>query len=546
MWVRKRVTLLLVWARGKSLWNSLARGRGSRKLRGPLLVLFWGFFTVWVGMMQFELFRGLVVLDSELRLLRATVFGLILGFFIILFLGGSVSATSLLALSGETQYLLSTPVPRSTVFRLRLFEAAFLNGTFVFVFLPSMVVALGAVVSAGIGYYVGGLSLCLLFVILVTDLGTWLSFAVGRALPPRRAREVLSALTGLAFLVLWLALQLLRTRVLSSAGGSVDPGALERLIRRGEALHAGLLPSSWFATSLWELLRGEAWISRAWIVGLAMMCLGLHEGTARLADSLWLRGFAEAQGRSQKARAMRVQEAGPRARTGFGRFLYRESRMLLRDYQQLMRVATLAVIAIVIPFLSGRRGEGSAGTWESLVMSLFLVSLAGVQFAALLIPLEGRAFWLVRIAPGAIRRVVLAKWVIGAGATSVVAVVANVAASLSGSTGAQALWALPACIFLPMSLSALGIIVGAHFARFDWDHPKRALRNPAGLVLTLGAIAAAGFVVLPAAAAGGWLRAGVSETLMVADAAALAEALASAALFLTPAIRKLQKLEWAA
>ncbi|MDZ7373451.1 MAG: hypothetical protein ONB23_05715 [candidate division KSB1 bacterium] len=538
-----RITALILKMQLRSYWNRLFRTRGTSRLRAPLLLLLWMGFAGWVGVVYYETFRALGSLDPSQRMLEGLVLAMSAGFFVILLLGGGASATSALALSGETQYLLTIPTSRATVFRLRLLEVSLLNSTFVLAFLPSAVIALGVARSAAWVYYPLGLGLAFLFVILISNLGAWVSFAIGRILPPRRAREILSALTGLVFLVSWIGLQGLRNRMVPSGAPGTGPDRVVGLFGKDEILRSWALPSTWFAQAWWKLSSGDLLGGLAWLSAIAVISVLVHEGTARLADSLWAGGFGEA-GTLRRKKLTETLPA-PKIRGRFREFLTREAVLLVRDYHQLMRVIVLAVVAIAIPAVARTGGEESGAPWQALLMPLFLVAVAGVQFAALLIPLEGRAFWLIRVGPGAIRNIVLAKWLIGGMATGLVLAAAVSVAAFTSHVGPTVLWALPGCFLVAVAATAVGLLIGAYFGQFDWDHPRRALRSPAGFLMMGGALALAVGIVGPVAVVAKLVRTQGFAIFLVADLVALAEALL-AALAVAPAIRRLQKLEWSA
>ncbi|HFE53644.1 MAG TPA: hypothetical protein ENK07_09375, partial [Bacteroidetes bacterium] len=222
----------------------------------------------------------------------------------------------------------------------------------------------------------------------------------------------------------------------------------------------------------------------------------------------------------------------------------REWRMFSRETQQLTRIAILAGMAVLLPLLG--TGSDSGEWWTPFLLPTILGGLAASTLGTILIPVERQAFWFLKVAPGGIRKVMLAKgvlaWLVGA----VVLVASNGAMAVRQTVDTTVLLVLlVGGVFLAGALASLGLGVGAFFARFDWEHPKRILKAPGSLVYMLGTALVVGLALgLPALST---LFLNSTTELFVASLFAVTSAVLAVVSFpavLGLAVARLEKLEW--
>ena len=501
-------------------------------------IIYWFTGVMWTA---FSTLKSLPAYASALEQLPSSVF---LGFLFLLVLSGATVALSAFFLSGELEYLLTTPIPRTTVFNFRLLETALLNGTYLLIFGLPTAIALGLVFSASPLYYVLALVVLLVFLVLTTDLGVLVTLAIVRVLPPRRAREILSALLGLLFLAFWFGSSAIRERFFDPTSPHFDAARLEAVKNAGHYLSSSFLPSSWVGQILLTTARGKVSPALAPLLALLVAAFAFHWITARLADSIWARGATVVQRKAPAAGPLEQKVAETTARAGFRLLLRREWRMFSRETQQLTRIAILAGMAVLLPLLG--TGSDSGEWWTPFLLPTILGGLAASTLGTILIPVERQAFWFLKVAPGGIRKVMLAKgvlaWLVGAA----VLVASNGAMAVRQTVDTTVLLVLlVGGVFLAGALASLGLGVGAFFARFDWEHPKRILKAPGSLVYMLGTALVVGLALgLPALST---LFLNSTTELFVASLFAVTSAVLAVVSFpavLGLAVARLEKLEW--
>jgi len=539
----QRKLTLLIRTRLKSLRNEWWR-KPRKRIQLLIFAGMWAWIIYWFTRVMWTAFatlKGLPAYASALEQLPGSVF---LGFLIMLVVSGATVALSAFFLSGELEYLLTTPIPRTTVFNYRLLETAFLNATYLLIFGVPTTIALGLVYAASFLYYLVAAAVLFAFLVLATDLGVLVMLGVVRVLPPRRAREILSAFLGLMFLAFWFGSDAIRARFFDPTSPHFDAARLETVKHVGRYLSASFLPSSWLGDILLNTARGATPAVLVPLILLLVAAVAVHHVTARLADSIWARGATVVHRKTRTEQQVGVRRAEPSARFGMRLLLAREWRMFSRETQQLTRIAILAGMAVLFPLLG--TGAESGAWWTPFLVSTILGGFAAATLGTTLVPIERRAFWFLKIAPGGVRKVMLAKGVLAWLVGSLVLVASNAAAAVrNGLDPSLMALVLLGGVFLAGALASVGLGVGAFFARFDWEHPKRVLKAPGGLIYMLGTLLIVGAAVaLPALGA---LLAGDTSEGVLAGLFALTSAILAAVSF--PAavglgVARLEKLEW--
>ncbi|NOZ57312.1 MAG: hypothetical protein GXO73_11060 [Calditrichaeota bacterium] len=301
---------LLIRTRLVSLRNEWWR-RPRKRLQLLIFAGTWAWIIYWFTRVMWTAFATLKSLPAYASALEQLPGSVFLGFLIMLVVSGATVALSAFFLSGELEYLLTTPIPRTTVFNFRLLETAFLNATYLLIFGVPTAIALGLVYRASPLYYVVAAVALLAFLVLATDLGVLVMLAVVRILPPKRAREILSAFLGLLFLAFWFGSDAIRARFFDPTSPHFDAARLEAVKHVGDYLSASFLPSSWLGKVLLNTARGA---TPAVLVPFALLLAAAvvaHGITARLADSIWARGAAVVRRKASAKHPAEAEIAAP-------------------------------------------------------------------------------------------------------------------------------------------------------------------------------------------------------------------------------------------
>jgi hypothetical protein len=164
----------------------------------------------------------------------------------------------------------------------------------------------------------------------------------------------------------------------------------------------------------------------------------------------------------------------------------RDALLFLREPNVAMQGIIILLFLLLLPFISGRT------EWQSLVSvsispvgAIFAVFFGG-QISSRLIPLERLGFWWNLVTPRGARSALLGKVLIGMIFTTAmmlfIGIVHLAAAGISGATYILLL------IGFCWSGFAVGLPLGAHYADFKWDNPKRMLRAGGGFLYAVTAM----------------------------------------------------------
>ncbi|MDZ7384693.1 MAG: hypothetical protein ONB07_01060 [candidate division KSB1 bacterium] len=530
--------------------NLIRRADRSRRLRILLLIALWMGFVYYLFQGAHALFSA-IVLGAGTQVATRVLAAVLLALLVALLLSGATICIHTLFISHDLPLLLSVPIPRRTVFMYKLLEATLSNSSmFVMLGLP-VLLGFGAAHKAAWWWYLPMLIVATVFVGVPTSLSAMVALAAVHVVPVRRAREVMSVALALVFLAVWSGMQLLRS--------SLDAGRLggiEELLAIARLQLFGLTPAGWAAQTMAGMLRAD-WASAATFATLLVTSTtGMILLSVWLVDSVYARGVGKEEAATlgspapdRRARPMSSGVAASPVRAAMAR----DIRLLRRDPTQLMQLIMLAAMMAVMAIILKRDTEGEElSRFETLMPFAFVALFAAmstVGIAARLIPLEGKAFYLNKLAPEPAVNFLAAKllvgWLLGTVVSLFGAIVVTVIFGHPLSVGAVGFaTASVGC----MAMSGVGTALGAYFADFDWETPKRMITVGGGVLsavlplLCLGALAGMGFatyLVLGAVT-------GVRQSVAVAGGSlvVLATSMAIAVGSLLLASRRIETMGW--
>ena len=500
----------LVLMRLRISYNSFRRAKLRAKILRLILylmILGFGYFVFWlsevvlVGIHSPEFARssGLDV-ESVLASLPALVLSA-------LFVGILLTSFGLLLqamyLSGDMDFLLSTPVPLRAVFVAKLMQAILPNFALTCLFGIPILFGLGVSSGFGIAYYPLVVLVMISLAFAAAGLASLLVMLVVRVMSPRRAAEILAfagAMVGL------LCSQM--GNFANTFGKNVHISGT-RLAGILFLANARWLPLNWAGQSLVALGQSH------WLAGLLLMgatlgfTIGVFWFALLTAEKWYYSGWAGMQVIVRKKISRSSRQINP-ATAGLGRqitrlfsrpvvgIMQKDFLTLRRDLRKLSQLISPLIIGAMyaVSMLSrGRNSPGEIGdapTWfaESFVVALSYVSvgmslfvgwmllsrLAGMGFSQ-----EGRSYWVLKAAPLRTSQLVLAKFLVaylpavGLGLVFLVAI-----SLLQGFSSGQFLYSL--LILLMCQAGATGILLafGVAGANFTWDDPRRMNAGAAG------------------------------------------------------------------
>jgi ABC-2 type transport system permease protein len=357
--------------------------------------------------------------------------------------------------------------------------------------------AYASVYQGGIQFLGFALAVFVPYFVIPTALGSLITLVLANVFPARRTRDILSVVTVLAIAALVVMFRMARPEQL------VRPEGFENFMDFVAAINtpsSPWLPSEWASDAVMGYLRGgpiSTAMFRLWGAALGLVSVGLAAH-----QLLWARGFSAAQEGAGKRTSVTVRPAIDRLFAWLPanrrELVLKELKVFARDTTQWSQLILLFVLLVV--YVANVRylplsGEGMTVLLRQLVPFLnlavagfVLASIAG-RFVFPSISLEGRALWLLRSSPLAMRDLLWAKFWVGAVPLFLLAIVLVVATNilLDVSLFVHVVsTAAIACLVFP--LTAMALSYGAFYPQYDSENAAQIPTSFGGLLFMLSAI----------------------------------------------------------
>jgi ABC-2 type transport system permease protein len=408
-----------------------------------------------------------------------------------------------LYLSGDMDFLLSTPVPIRAVFIAKLMQAVLPNFALTCLFGIPILFGLGVSSGFAMGYYPLVLLVMSTLAFAAAGLASLLVMLVVRVMPARRAAEIL-AFAGAMF------------GFVCSQMGNFASAFGENIHISGTRL-AGILflantrwlPLNWAGQGLVALGQGH-WLAGLLLIGATLgFTLGVFWFALLTAERWYYSGWAGMQVVARK-KMSRLSRPASATTANIGRqisrlfsspvlgIIQKDFLTLRRDLRKLSQLISPLILGAMytISMLRGAddssAGFGDAPTWFaesfavawtylSVGMSLFvgwmlLSRLAGMGFSQ-----EGRSYWVLKVAPVRTGQLLIAKFLVAyLPALGLGLVFLLVISILQGFSIVAFLYSL--LILLMCQAGATGILLafGVAGANFTWDDPRKMNAGGAG------------------------------------------------------------------
>jgi ABC-2 type transport system permease protein len=499
----------LVGLKMRALYNTFARGS---KVGYVLVALFvalvaWAEFSGTIRAMTFLCEYGRLPFLEKCSLVGRSVaqrtleIGLIVLASGVTFSAITTAITTLYA-SDDLNFLLSQPIQAWRVFAVKLAET-YQNaaGVPALLTLP-IIVGLGAYWNAPIWYYALSALAALIVYALPVGLGAATAVVLMRFAPAGRVREVATGLGVVLSASLVYFIRAARPEDLLKQ--LQDPNAFDTLLQQFAAPSNPFLPPSWAARVIWDGARGDFAYSFFTLVGLALIVL-LAAGwlAAKAYQEGWVRGLESS--RVKLDRTPRGASFTERFFTRFGPsgvLIVKDARLLFRDATQWSQLLILVALGGVY-LVSVRSFPVQEPLFRNVMGFLtlafqgFVIAGVGIRMAFPSVSLEGAGYWLLRTGPMTARSIVMAKYWGALPATLVLAVA-------MGFVSARILELAPVMVLLSvlvsfssaLSITALGVGLGAALPRFKHDNPAEVAVSPGGLLYMLLSLVYSGALVL--------------------------------------------------
>ncbi|HSB01956.1 MAG TPA: hypothetical protein VLE49_15000 [Anaerolineales bacterium] len=396
-----------------------------------------------------------------------------------------------LYLSGDMDFLLSTPVPIRAVFITKLLQAVLPNFALFCLFGIPMLFGLGIANGYQISYYPLAILLMIFLALAASGLSALLVMLVVRVLPARRAAEILGFIGAIfAFLCSQIG------NLTNSFGRNINLSGT-RVAGMLVLANTRWLPLNWAGQGLVALGEGR------WLPGIVLVgaTLGLTAFTFWFAivtaQRLYYSGWAGMQVIARKKRTPSVRAAT----TGAGllrllpkpvfAILQKDFLTLRRDLRSLSQLISPIILGVVYTLLLLRGGgepppgRGEAPDWfmnsfrvvlayGSVGMSLFvgwmlLSRLAGMGFSH-----EGRNYWMLKVSPIRVWHLLASKFLVAyLPALGLGFLFLTVISVLRGFSLLDFVYSFIAIVMCLAGMTGVLLAFGVAGANFTWEDPRR-------------------------------------------------------------------------
>lgn len=438
------------------------------------------------------------------------------GVFLVTFVFSFQVLLQALYLSGDMDFLLSSPLPAHAVFVAKLLQAILPNFALLSLFVLPLLWGLGAAYGYNALYFLLVPLLLALQTLAAAGLSALLVMAVVRIFPARRVFEVISFLGAMAVMLCsqWYNLS-------HGFGRDVDADAVApavgQIVGGLNRFSGPWSPLAWPGLGLGALTRGEWLPALAYLILSAALAAGAFMLSLRVAERLYYAGWFKVRytpGRRPKKRA--AAWSAKKERVGRLPFLsppvwgivLKDFRVLRRDLRNLSQLLSPIIFALIYAVMVLRGGRGSTDERAMAVMqqysfyfAIFIALFAcwglTMRLAMMGFSQEGQNYWILKSAPLMPGQLALAKWlvaflpgvVIGAMLLVILAVVQRAAPG-------DVLYGLLAVVMIVAGNTGMYLAFGITDARLDWTDPRRMNAGGAGCLISLLGMAFQGLSML--------------------------------------------------
>jgi hypothetical protein len=470
---------------------------GLLALLGVAGVIFWLSWLL-LGFLRSPLLKQYVGMDPT-PFLQAVPVLILTGLFLGILLSSFGLLLQALYLSGDMDFLLSSPVPIRAVFVAKLLQAVLPNFGLVALFGLPVLFGLGAASGYNLLYYPLVLLTMIALTLAAAGLSALLVMLVVRVLPPRRAAEIL----GFVGATLGLICSQMGN-LYNVFGRNADisqtqvAGSFSTLMR----FNVPWLPLNWAGRGLVALGEGH-WLAGILLVGLTLGLSAILFGFALVTAEHWYySGWARMQviARKKPVRTRRRVTAGEGKPVSWvARLLpapvrgivWKDLLVLRRDLRILSQLITPLIFGLMYTLAIFRlhgeppAGRGQAPDWVmnslrallsygNVGMSLFvgwmlLGRLAGMGFSQ-----EGKNYWILKAAPVRTGHLLAAKFLVAYLPALALGLFFLVGISLlEGIPLATFLYGLLAVVMCLAGMAGILLGFGAAGANLKWEDPRR-------------------------------------------------------------------------
>jgi len=443
---------------------------------------------------------------------------LIISFALLIF-SSILTSLSKLYLSRDLFLVHSMPVASYKIFLARWIDSTIDSSWMVIIFTLPVFIAFGITYQAGGFFYANTFIALVSLAINASAISTLLVMVAVIVIPATRMKSILIFMGILFFVVMYLAIRLLRPELL------VDPEVFDTVLIYITSLQtpaSPFFPSTWAYDSIRAALTGSVGsglfhTALSWSFTGAIVFILI-----KVSDAVYFKGFSKTQ-----TAAARVFKKGNTADRIFNflpgpikSFTVKEIKTFLRDqtqWSQLFLIAALVVIYVynfkVLPLEKSPIKTiylQNLFSFLNMGLALFVLTAVTARFAYPAVSQERNAFWLVKTSPISLKTFLWVKFFIYYFPLLILTEILIVATNiLLQVTPFMMALSTITVFFLVPGIVSIGVGLGAAYPNFKAENPNQTVTSFGGLVFMIVCVGYIGLIIV--------IEAGPVYNLFMAD-----------------------------
>lgn len=466
-------------------------------------LVFWaGLFAISLRVLSY--FKGIEDIGDILALKLLSM--MLITSFVLLIFSSILTSLSKLYLSRDLLLVHSLPVSSHKIFTARWIDSTFDSSWMVIIYTLPVFISYGIVYKSGFFFYLDIFLILMSLSITASALSSILVMCAVIVVPASRMRSVFIFISLSFFVVLYIAIRFLKPELL------VDPEIFDSVLVYITALKT---PSSPFLPTTWAFDSIKAVLSGSVADGMFHAVISLSfTGTLVfaiiiVADLIYFKGFSKTQ--SAQVRLIKQSSIGSnlfKILPGQVRALaVKEIKTFFRDqtqWSQLFLIAALVVIYIynfnVLPIEKSPIKTiylQNLLSFLNMGLALFVLTAITGRFAYPAVSSERNAFWIVKAAPGTIKKFLWVKFFIYYLPLLILAEILIIFTNiLLNVTAFMMILSIVTVFFLVPGIVAMGIGLGAAYPDFKAENPTQTVTSFGGLVFMILCAGYIGIVIV--------------------------------------------------